>query len=222
MLRDAFRSIHNAISDVSSVRDRAHRSAVGSMYRRWCAAHPCPVYPTRFDLYESVLDSEHLGSPIDYLEFGVWQGETIRWWSENNLDPTSAFHGFDSFEGLPGQWEGVPEGAFSTGGAIPDTSDPRCHFVKGYFHQTVPGWLAGRALSRRLVVNLDADLYGSTLLVLIQLMPLLKPGDILFFDEFHSYMHEFRALQDALTAHPMAFRSLGRACGWSQLALAVA
>ena len=80
----------------------------------------------------------------------------------------------------------------------------------------------GAAVLRRLVVNLDADLYGSTLLVLIQLMPLLKAGDVLFFDEFHSYMHEFRALQDALTAHPMTFRMLGRASGWSQLALAVA
>jgi len=195
---------------------------MGSMYRRWCTENPCPEVPTRFDLYRSTLDSDHLGAPIDYLEFGVWEGESIRWWSENNLDPNSTFHGFDSFEGLPVNWDGMPKGAFSTGGAIPQISDPRCRFVKGYFHQTVPDWLAGHVHSRRLVVNLDADLYGSTLLVLIQLMPHLKPGDVLFFDEFHSYMHEFRALQDALTAHPMKLRPLGRACGWSQLAVAVA
>ena len=148
MIQDALRPVYYAISDMPSVRERALRSAIGSMYRQWCTANPCPEHPSRFDLYRSVLDSEHLGSAIDYLEFGVWEGESIRWWTENNREPTSSFHGFDSFEGLPVNWEGMPKGAFSTGGVTPDIPDPRCHFVKGYFHQTFPGWLAGRDLSR--------------------------------------------------------------------------
>ena len=75
MLQDTLRPVYYAISDMPSVRDRALRSAIGSMYRQWCAANPCPESPARFDLYRSVLDSEHLGSAIDYLEFGVWEGE---------------------------------------------------------------------------------------------------------------------------------------------------
>ena len=110
-----------------------------------------------------------------HLEFGVWEGESIRWWTENNREPGDPplFHGFDSFEGLPVKLGGCPRGPSRPGARTDGLPTTRCHFVKGYFHQTFPGWLAGARPSRRLVVNPDADLYPcSTLLVLIQLMPL--------------------------------------------------
>jgi len=36
-----------------------------------------------------------------YMEFGVAYGASIRYWSRELKNPTSVFHGFDSFEGLP-------------------------------------------------------------------------------------------------------------------------
>ena len=33
-----------------------------------------------------------------YLEFGVWEGESMRWWSDALKHPGSHLHGFDSFE----------------------------------------------------------------------------------------------------------------------------
>ncbi len=221
VLKKAFHPLYHLITGLPSVRDRAHRAAIGSEYRRWCAANPCPEFASRFALYQSVFESEGLDGPIDYLEFGVWKGDSLRWWAEKNRDPASSFHGFDSFEGLTDAWEGLPQGAFSTNGSIPDIPDPRCRFIKGYFHETLPGWLSGRELAHRLVANLDADLYGSTLLALLQVMPRMKPGSIVFFDEFHSYMHEFRAFQDALAANPLNFAALGRTADWTQLALKV-
>ena len=53
------------------------------------------------------------------------------------------------------------------------------------------------------MIHLDADLYGSTLFTMLHLMPRLNPGDILIFDEFCSYMHEYRAFEDAITAFPV-------------------
>jgi hypothetical protein len=110
---------------------------------------------------------------------------------------------------------------------VPDIADPRFHVVKGYFKDTVPGWIKGHDLSRKLVAHLDADLYSSTLLVLVHLLPWLKPGDVVVFDEFHGFMHEFRAFCDALSACPREFRALARTKGpgpdmeWAQVAFRV-
>jgi O-methyltransferase len=211
--------LYHKVSDIETIRERADRIACGSRYRRWCQANPCPEFPDRIALYKSVVESEGLGEAIDYLEFGVYRGESIRWWVEQNHHPASRFHGFDTFEGLPENWDGMPAGAFSTQGQVPDIRDDRCHFVKGLFQDTFPSWLKAREFSNKLVVNMDADLYGGTLLVLVQLLPWLKPGSVLFFDEFHSYMHEFRGFQDALAAYWREFQVLGRSDGWSQVAL---
>jgi hypothetical protein len=221
-LRASFRPVYRWVSDVSFVQDQAHRSVFSSRFRHWRNRNPCPEFPTRTGYFRHLFESQGLDAAIDYLEFGVWEGDSIRWWVEANRHPESTFTGFDSFMGLPTNWEGMPRGSFSTHGQIPEIPDPRCRFIEGLFHETLPPWLAGRNLTRRLVVHLDADLYGSTLLVLLQLMPLLKSGDILLFDELHSYMHEFRALDDALAAYPMELRALARACGWTQVALQVA
>lgn len=36
-----------------------------------------------------------------YLEFGVYKGESLRYWARELKHPDSKLHGFDSFEGLP-------------------------------------------------------------------------------------------------------------------------
>ena len=39
-----------------------------------------------------------------YLEFGVFEGRSMRWWSRNLSEPGAKLVGFDSFEGLPEDW----------------------------------------------------------------------------------------------------------------------
>ena len=191
-LKKVISPLFNIVSDLSSIKNVAHRSVYNARFRRWCSDNPCPTFvgPTVF--YSHICENHGLDVPIDYLEFGVYQGATIRWWVENNHFPSSSFTGFDWFEGLPGDWDGTPEGSFSAGGVVPDIRDPRCRFVKGLFQDTLPTWIAGRKFDNRLVIHLDADLYNATLLVLIHLLPHVKIGDVILFDEMSNYMHEFR------------------------------
>ena len=74
----------------------------------------CPEFPTRTDMYRH-LAAALAGEPIDYLEFGVWQGASIDEWRQLNRNGDSRFVGFDTFEGLPEDWgKDHPKGTFST------------------------------------------------------------------------------------------------------------
>ena len=44
-------------------------------------------------------------APIDYLEFGVWKGDSMRVWLRLSQDSGSQSYGCDSFEVLPEAWK---------------------------------------------------------------------------------------------------------------------
>jgi hypothetical protein len=151
----------------------------------------------RFALYSLVSAELIAGRPFDYLEFGVFQGESIRKVSELNANPGCRFFGFDSFEGLPQDWQAdKKQGHFDVGGALPAVDDPRVGFVKGWFDQTLPPFLLGYTPQDQLWIHIDADLYGSALCVLTYLNRHIRPGTVILFDEVEDLMHEFKALCD--------------------------
>lgn len=130
-----------------------------------------------------------------YLEFGVFRGSATRYWSEILTSPTAQLHGFDTFEGLPERWnQDKGAGFFSTQGAVPQIDDPRAHFHKGLFQDTLSefNWPDHDVL----VVNMDADLYSSTIFVLREIADRLVPGTYLYFDEFMDRNHELRAFEE--------------------------
>ncbi len=203
-----------------SIRNRVVRAGVGPLRRpaeliegygrfgEWLAAHPCDKsFGDRTAMYD-YINAEVIGAePIDYLEFGVFEGYTIRYWSELNRSEPSRFIGFDCFEGLPEKWDtsalgftALTDKTFNVNGAIPVIDDARVEFVKGYFQDTVPGFLDTFKPANRLVLHMDADLYTSTLYVLCSLDRLIKKGTVIIFDEFFSINHEFRALNDYVSS----------------------
>jgi hypothetical protein len=186
----------------------------------WCKTHqPLRFYQSRNLLYQDVNQEILGGVPIDYLEFGVWKGDTILYWAEINKHAQSRFFGFDSFEGLPEQWGAYQKGYFSTGGAIPATSYCRVSFVKGWLQDTVPPFLRGFEPRNQLVIHVDADLYSSTLFLLTSLDRFLVPGTVLIFDEFFDCRHEFRALRDYACAIRRRYRPLYFTKSYKQVAI---
>ncbi len=199
------------------------RAVYSSRFYHWSKARAAaPTLPTRFDLYQYVIDEHGLGGPIDYLEFGVYHGESLRWWAEHNSDPTTRFYGFDVFTGLPDAWVGLPAGTFTTHGQVPTFDDPRVGLEIGLFQDALPSFLAREALDRRTVIHLDADLYTSTLYVLTTLAPRLRPGDVILFDELGSaygVSHEFRALEDFTSSYRFQYRLLAGTRRYLQAAI---
>ena len=133
-----------------------------------------------------------------YLEFGVWKGESTRRWSQLLKNKNSRLHGFDSFEGLPEDWnDEMKSGHFSTRGVPPDIPDGRVKFFVGRFEQTLPTYQF--VDSPVLVIYLDADLYSSTAFVLGTLKKHIKVGTIICCDDFWDRHHEQRAFNEFLS-----------------------
>lgn len=149
------------------------------------------------------LARERIGKdPILYLEFGVKGGKSMARMLERFTHPHSRFVGFDSFEGLPEDWQHLDAGTFSKEGRMPHFRDVRATFVKGWFQDTLPDFLKTYDLDRgeTLLVNYDADLYGSTLFVLAALW-LHTREHYFMFDEF--MQDEAVALYDFTRAFPV-------------------
>jgi hypothetical protein len=223
--------LHRLVEPVASL---ALRLVLLSRFQTWCDQNPLPSvttsgssehrYERRYQLYRFVLDAGNLGrAPIDYLEFGVASGASLEWWLRNHTHPESSFVGFDTFRGLPEDWHSrAPRGAFSTDGRVPELQDTRCRFEVGMFQDTLPHFLRRSVFQHRLVVHMDADLYSSTLYVLMALAPVLKPGDLILFDQFDDVRNEFRAFQDFITASPLRYEVVAQVNGYRQLCLRVA
>ncbi len=176
-----------------------------------------PVKP----FHEYIFQYENLSEPIDYFEFGVAKGATFKWWVEMNKHRESKFWGFDTFVGLPEDWHFMKKGAFSTDGHFPSIDDERVTFIKGLFQESLPLFLHGKQFERRKVIHLDADLFSSTLVVLTQLFPHIKAGDILIFDEMKDVRHEFRAFKLFAESFYIKYQVLGGINNFCQVAIRI-
>jgi hypothetical protein len=176
---------------------------------RWLRSE-CVGRPRRMAAREQLFDligAEVAHARTLYLEFGVYRGESMRYWSRLLKNPAARLHGFDSFEGLPERWNvDHARGHFSTGGELPEIGDPRVEFFKGWFERTLPDYAA--PAHDALVVNFDADLYASTRFVLGRIAPLIRVGAWLYFDEFSDPRHEFRAFREFVAATGMKFAAV--------------
>jgi hypothetical protein len=155
-----------------------------------------------------------------YLEFGVWQGDSIRQWAGLLKHTDCRLHGFDSFEGLPEEWNAhgsiLKKGHFSTKGKIPDIEDNRVRFFKGWFEETLPKYQF--IDSPVVIIFLDADLHSSTSYVLKTLSAHIKHGTIIYFDEFWDHDHELKAFDEFLSQTHMRFELLAATYGMRSVA----
>ncbi len=191
-----------------------------------------------------LLAAFHLLSRIevegDYLEFGVFRGDTFRnairaarqgFRATKKGCFSGRFLAFDSFAGLPqvaSMGDGVnlyAPGEFSASRATFERTLGRLlqqvpvEIVAGWFDETLTEQTAARLrLQRAAFVNIDCDLYESTVPVLRFVTPLLQTGTILYFDDWFSYRGsmdhgEPLATHEWLARHPeirlVEYRNVG-------------
>jgi O-methyltransferase len=172
------------------------------------SCYPVTALSNRNEIFDLIANEVGCARVL-YLEFGVYKGDSIRYWSRLLRNPDSVLHGFDSFEGLPETWgTGHPKGRFSTNGEVPDVSDPRVRFFKGWFNETLPRYSFPE--HEKLVINMDADLYTSTKYVLASVARQIEVGAWLYFDEFSDWQHEFRAFREFVRDSGMRFQAVAQ------------
>lgn len=173
-----------------------------------------PTFEHRYKMYDFInKEVVGLNNAIDYFEFGVFEGKSIKYWVEINSAPNSRFFGFDTFSGLPETWHiftrSIKKNTFDMKGTIPDINDSRVEFIKGLFQDTLPKFLLYYKNKNRILIHNDSDLYSSTLFVLTFANNIIVPGTIIIFDEFSSILSEFRALEDYCLAYGRNYEVVG-------------
>lgn len=129
-----------------------------------------------------------------HLEFGVFRGLTINV-AASCKPPTTQFYGFDSFTGLPEDWDlgdkVVKAEVFNRQGDIPTVPD-NVTLIHGFFEDTLNKFRnkhlmvveADKTRPRKVeFIHVDCDIYSSTKTVLTELNDHIQPGTILLFDE---------------------------------------
>lgn len=173
----------------------------------------------REKLFDYILNKEHLDSEIYYIEFGVAFGKSFKWWLSHNKNKNAKFFGFDTFDGLPEDWNLFKKGEMTTAGMMPLINDDRHEFLKGLFQDTLPKFLKNFKSDKRILLHLDADLYSSTLFALTMMAPYLKKDDIILFDEYNVPTHEFKAFEDFRTSYYVDYEPIAASNNYYQFAV---
>jgi len=176
-----------------------------------------------------------VGKPIDGLmaEFGVYKGASITRLANRHRKHT--IHGFDSWVGLPSAWDRadgpgrdvvgpvMDAGHFSCNGQLPKVpSNVVLH--KGWFEDTIPPFLEQvRANGKKpfRLLDIDCDIYVSTIQILNLCNDLIVPGTAIYFDELCDWggspiryplweKHEYKALLEWMKKHDRSVKALSR------------
>lgn len=157
------------------------------------------------DVFNYAMDKAFLDGLV--LEFGVFHGTSIRQLASL---VHSTVHGFDSFEGIPENWNAEKAGSYSTQGLLPIVPN-NVLLHQGWFDQTLPGFIEQNNQAAKFI-NIDCDLYSSTKTVLDLLHKQIVPGTVIVFDEFIAYPSwkedEFQAFNEAADQYGWAFEVL--------------
>ena len=146
-----------------------------------------------------------------WLEFGVFNGNSINYISKFTSD---IVYGFDSFEGLPEDWrENHLKGEFKIND-LPNVNN-NVTLIKGWFNDTVEEFMNIHKDKQISFLHLDADLYSSTKYVLDTLKHNIKNGCIIIFDELVNYKGfdgekgELRALYEFIQENNINYEYIG-------------
>ena len=180
--------------------DVASHSVLRSI--EWILALPNlpDLHFNRWSLFDAAIEMSDKNRP--FYEFGVWMGESFKYL----IKAYKKGYGFDTFTGLPEDWNTVPQGTYSSFGNIPKIKGGE--FIVGEFNETLPKFFAKRRPKASLL-NFDADLYSSTLCALNHSLPVIDKKTVLVFDELIVNQEwendEYKALIEFCASHNFKF-----------------
>jgi len=176
-----------------------------------------------------------------WLEFGVWIGSSAKIIAHlmpkqiraAKLGRNRILYGFDSFEGLPEDWED-PEtgevqsegtkGYFNLNGRVPEPPFPNIKFIKGWFNETLPEFIKEHK-DPIAFLHIDCDLYSSTKTIFDNLHSQIVPGTVIMFDEIHNYSgyqaHEFKAFKEFVDEFDVSYEWIGHVSDGRQASLKI-
>lgn len=143
------------------------------------------------------------------VEFGVWTGRSIRFFSTLTSE---TIYGFDSFAGLREDWKGWenPKGTFDLHGAPPQVP-ANVDLIKGWFNETLPSFLQEHEQPFSFV-HIDCDTYEATATILKTAGDRFQNGTVVVFDEYFGYRGwregEFKAWQEFVAARGLGYQYL--------------
>ena len=143
--------------------------------------HPMRLLDHREMEYKFCMQNIKIDDGL-FLEFGVYNGASINILSK--LKPNKVFHGFDTFTGLPEDWDmghkKVEAGHFTLE-KLPEV-EKNVILHKGLFDITIPEW-AKKHKQKISFINIDCDLYSSTKTVLEKLNSQIIKDTMIRFDD---------------------------------------
>jgi hypothetical protein len=223
-------------TDVMNIRRMAKDIATGDTWRYMESRNLEDLKDcvTDYDLYKWVtttqLDSGLLANGL-ILEFGTATGRTLNQFA--HWLPNKTIHGFDSWQGLPEQFNDLPAGHFAQ--ALPEMLD-NCQLVPGWFgsrpvqdNSSIPEFTAQSFADQHnepiALLHLDADLYSSTKTVLDVFAKQIVSGTVILFNEYWNHptwkKHEFRAWQEHVAQHNVRYEYIGYASDHQEVAVRV-
>ena len=143
--------------------------------------HPMRLLDHREMEYKFCMQNIKLDDGL-FLEFGVYNGASINILSK--LKPDKIFHGFDTFTGLPEDWDmghkKIRAGSFSLE-RLPEV-EKNVILHKGLFDKSITEWMKNYK-EKISFINIDCDLYSSTKTVLEKLNSQIVKNTIIRFDD---------------------------------------
>lgn len=208
---------------IRSIRNTTSRALRAAAYRRLHHKYRDFTMASSRVFWRNMLivnENRHVDGCV--VECGVWRGGMSAGIAEV-LGPNREYFLFDSFEGLPPVTEedGQAAKAWQEDRESPTYYDncrapiefaeramrlaavPKYKLVKGWFENTVPGFVPPSPIA---VLRLDGDWYDSTLVVLEALYKYVAANGIIVIDDYYAWDGCSRAVHDFLSRNQLTAR----------------
>ena len=193
-----------------------------ALLEEWIALDPIYVGEKNSADYEQsihrhLIDStEQVTLQGHWCEFGVREGRSLHWLI--NKYPSQVIHAFDSWQGLPEDWD-HGTGKVNDMSCDPPAVPEHIQLHKGWFKDTLPKWKQSNK-GPIAFLHMDADIYSSTKEVLTALNDQIVAGTVITFDEFCNFRlsgkmskwqdQEFKALVEWMIENQREIKPLNR------------